>query len=436
MDPTVPVEIVLEPLEGHTRYAPVAVIGYWLQRSHFLAPFWSELHWPVKVYQHTPIAKLETVLVSILVGNRAICQINTTLRPDLPLARAWGQEQFAEQSTVADLLNQATHTQVVQLQRGHAALLRQHSRALRHDFDAGWLLLDYDATGLLISKNAEGSEKGYFTGHRNRYGRQLVRITAPTYHETLASYLYPGSTLAFTTLKDGMGRAAQLLGLSREQRQRTIVRSDAGIGTDANINWLLWSGYQVLTKGFSHTRAAAQARLVAPEDWIRDPDQERWIAASVRPPPFGRRADVYVLRWPSQQGFRYGTLINTVPGLSPLSTWHLCDGRGAAEVEIRADKQGLKLPQRRKHKWAAQMVLVLLTDVAHNLLTWLHAALLADGPCADFGTLRIVEDLLTIPGRLEFEGTTLHKVALLETHPYAPQMRVALQKLLQNDFAL
>ncbi|MCX7856193.1 MAG: hypothetical protein N2556_09545, partial [Anaerolineae bacterium] len=91
-----PIEIVLEPLAEYTCYAPVAVIGYWLRRSQFLTPFWSELQWPVKVYQYTPQAKLETILASILVGNRALYQINTTLRPDRWLARAWGQQQFAE----------------------------------------------------------------------------------------------------------------------------------------------------------------------------------------------------------------------------------------------------------------------------------------------------------------------------------------------------
>jgi hypothetical protein len=89
----------------------------------------------------------------------------------------------------------------------------------------------------------------------------------------------------------------QRLLLSRSQRRRTIVRSDAGIGTDANINWLLGRDYQVLTKGFRHTRAAAQARLIpAEESWQRDPEQERWIAEAVSPPRFGRSADVYVLR--------------------------------------------------------------------------------------------------------------------------------------------
>ncbi len=162
--------------------------------------------------------------------------------------------------------------------------MQQHSRTLRHDFRTHWLLLDYDLTALLAAKGAEGSEKGYFSGHRNRYGRQLVRISAPGYHETLISLLYLGSCLGFTTLKSGMQALERQLPMERWQRQRTIIRSDAGLGTGENVNWLLWRGYQVLTKGFSHTRAAVRARLITdPEAWIRDPDRERWIARSVAP---------------------------------------------------------------------------------------------------------------------------------------------------------
>jgi len=58
---------------------------------------------------------------------------------------------------------------------------------------------------------------------------------------------------------------------------------------------------------------------------------------------------------------------------------------------------------------------------------------MADGHYAHFGTLRIVEDLLTIPDRLEFKGPTLHKVALLETHPFADHMCIALDKLLTKS---
>jgi len=49
----------------------------------------------------------------------------------------------------------------------------------------------------------------------------------------------------------------QRLPLSRQQRQCTIVLSDADIGTDANTNSLLWRGYQVLMNGFSHTQVAS-----------------------------------------------------------------------------------------------------------------------------------------------------------------------------------
>jgi hypothetical protein len=46
------------------------------------------------------------------------------------------------------------------------------------------------------------------------------------------------------------------------------------------------------------------------------------------------------------------------------------DARGACETEIQADKGGLLLSRRRKKVLAAQETLVLLTDLAHNLLAW------------------------------------------------------------------
>ena len=42
------------------------------------------------------------------------------------------------------------------------------------------------------------------------------------------------------------------------------------------------------------------------------------------------------------------------------------------------------------------MVLILLTDIADNLLWWFHTALLTEEPCDDFGILHMVKDLLTI----------------------------------------
>ena len=55
---------------------------------------------------------------------------------------------------------------------------------------------------------------------------------------------------------------------------------------------------------------------------------------------------------------------------------------------------------------------------------------LEDSPFADFGTKRIADELMCIPGRVEFMDGKLHKVALLETHPCADDMRLVLEELL------
>lgn len=205
------------------------------------------------------------------------------------------------------------------------------------------------------------------------------------------------------------------------------------MGTDANVNWLLWQGYQVLMKGFSGTRAKRLAKQVQETDWLEDPERKRWIAPARNPPRFGRKLNVFVLRWANRKGaLRYGTLLSTLLDVEAFSTWRLYDGRGAVEVEIKADKQGLRLPKRRKKSFAAQEGLILLTDLAHNLLSWFHHWVLEESAFAGFGAKRMVEELMCMPGRVEIVDGRLEKVILLETHPYAEQMREILQNLLNH----
>ncbi|MCP4935334.1 MAG: hypothetical protein GY927_14320 [bacterium] len=384
----------------------------------------------MKTYDHTPTAKLQDMLVSILAGNNAVSQINTRLRPDVALAAAWDRKQFAEQSNIAKLLDRLTPPHLEQLRQGSQCLFRRYGQTIYHDYRTHWLLLDLDLTGLQASRRAEGSCKGYCSGKRNRYGRQLVRGSVPTYHETLWSSLHPGNQPGGATLKPSVEKIQTFLGVTKAQRQRTIIRTDAGLGTDENINWLLWGSYQVLMKGYSGTRAVSLARQVDGKAWIQDPHGTRWIAWALNPPRFGRRVNVFVLRWPGKKGMRYGILLSTLLPLKPLATWHLYDGRGAAEIEIKADKQGLRLPKRRKKSMAVQEGLILLTDVAHNLLSWMHHWVLEETPFRGFGTARIVDELLTIPGQVVIKEGKLHKVALLKSHPYAESMRSILQNLL------
>jgi hypothetical protein len=84
------------------------------------------------------------------------------------------------------------------------------------------------------------------------------------------------------------------------------------------------------------------------------------------------------------------------------------------EVEIRADKSGLLLHQRRKHSLAAQE-------------GWIVGSAFEG-----FGPKRIVKDLFWIPGQLTFKGDRLQKVALRENHPYATEMQLCLRKLLKT----
>jgi hypothetical protein len=152
-------KVVLEDMDTYSSYAPLAVLGYCLTRTDFLAPLWSELEMSVKKVTHSPVEKLQDLLVGILIGMEGINQINTQLRPDLTLAAAWNRMCFAEQSTIADLLDAFEPKQVNQLRQGYDTLFRCYSQTMRHDFERQWLMIDIDPTVLPASRRAAASSK-------------------------------------------------------------------------------------------------------------------------------------------------------------------------------------------------------------------------------------------------------------------------------------
>ena len=162
--------IRLTSMPQDTSFVPLGVLGYCLTRNAFLAPVLSELALPIKEVDHGPNAKVQDVLVSILAGCRAISQVNTRIRPDTALARAWGRERFAEQSTLSRTLDAFGEAQIVQLRQGSEVLFRRESRTLRHDFAQDWLWLDIDLTPLPASKHAEDSTKGKIGGEKTDMG--------------------------------------------------------------------------------------------------------------------------------------------------------------------------------------------------------------------------------------------------------------------------
>jgi hypothetical protein len=220
----------------------------------------------------------------------------------------------------------------------------------------------------------------------------------------------------------------RVLGLTPAQRRRTVLRLDGGFGTDANLNWALWQGYQVLAKGYSGKRANAFARAVTRWEELRA--GERWIAPAPLPLRYYRRTQTIVVKWKTEQG-RYGHSLLTTSlrehSLAALAETY--DARAAIEAEIKADKGGLQLHRRRKQRLPAQEALVLVTDLAHNLLAWTRGWMFCDSPFAEAGIYRIVKELLPIPGKVTLQGGQLVKLRLKESHPFARPMLACLTRL-------
>lgn len=426
-----PTIIRLTDMPNETGFAPLGVLGYCLTRTEFLAPVWAELDLGLKTVDHSPVSKLQDVVTSVLTGCRAISQVNTRLCPDLALAHAWGRERFADQSQLARTLDIFDPTHVSQLRRGCEALFRRESHVLHHDFDCDWLWLDIDLTPLPISKHAEGSTKGKL-GKKNRYGRQLARVEAPQYHETLFSQVYPGkqeSSPSYIPMVDALDL---FLGLTAVQKQRTVLRSDAGFGSDANVNYALKAHWQVLTKNKGGRRPQAWAQRVAAADW-QSLGKERWVAQAVDPPSYASPTQCLVLRWLTSNGVvKYAVVLCSISTWTAAETIMYYDDRGACETEIQADKEGLKMEQRRKKHLAAQEALILLTDVAHNLLAWVPQWMFPDEPLASFGTTRLTQDVSQLPGRLFFDCERLAEVQLNRLHPHAEAVAAGLQRLLNH----
>ena len=256
---------------------------------------------------------------------------------------------------------------------------------------------------------------------------------APQYHETLFSRLYPGQQHSSPTYIPVLQALDQFLNLKSVQKQRTILRSDSGFGADDNINYALSKKWQVLTKGSGGQRPGSFARQVATTDWqVLRPD-DRWVAQAVNPPTYVKPVQHLVLRWRNQKGeLKHATVVCSILAWSMTETINHYDARGACETEIQADKGGLKLCKRRKKQAPAQEVLILLTDIAHNLLAWSSSWMFPDGSLTEFGTTRLIEDILAIPGRLIFDNEQLVEVQLNERHPHAVQVALGLQRLLAH----
>ncbi len=209
------------------------------------------------------------------------------------------------------------------------------------------------------------------------------------------------------------------------------MRLDAGFGNDQNINWLLHRGYQILSKGKSGKRAAAFARQV--KQW-QQLEEDTWIALAPRYlcHRYYRRTQTVMLRWYNQRSsqFKHALLICSLMDYDLIQISQLYDDRASIENEIKADKAGLLLPRRRKKQFNAQEALVLLTDLAHNIVAWTRHFWAAQPEIGDIGIYSIVNKIMPIPGKVMFADDHLVKVRLQATHPLAKPVLACLSRIL------
>lgn len=404
--------------------ASLAAIGVKLHQLDIFGPIRTQVQIQQKTVKHTPAEKLYDAWISLLAGAHGLVEINTRLRTDRGLQKAFGRSACAEQSVVQETLDACSAENVTQLQQALDEIFQRHSQSVHHDYQATFHLLDVDMSGLPCGPKAAFATKGYFAGQYHRRGRQVGRVLSTRYEEVVVDRLFAGNVQLIKALQPLVEAAETTLNLDDAKRARTIIRVDAGSGTLDDLNWLLARGYEVMAKEYSGRRVVRLANAVT--EWVQDPDWSERSFAWVSEPPTGyiRPLQRIVVRCQRLDGtFAYGVLICSLspeqvltvlkrpcshvadPGAVLAAYVNFYDQRGGGiETSFKGDKQGLGLTKRNKKRFEAQHMIVLLGSLAHNVVVWARRWL----SCPQIqrhGILRMVRDVFHVSGVLRFDAS-------------------------------
>jgi len=440
--------------EHSSAHASLAALGVYLRHLDLFGPIREQVHIAQKTVRYTPTDKLYDAFIALLAGAQGLVEINGRLRPDPALQAAFGRCGCAEQSVVQETLDACSEETVEQLEAAWALIYRQHSQGYRHPYADAWQILDVDMSGMPCGKKAAMATMGYFAKQRNRRGRQLGRVMATRYHEVVVDRLFDGKTQLNVAVLPLVSAAEVTLDLDAAQRERTLIRIDAGGGSISDINWVLMRGYFVVAKDYSTARARLLAGQV--QDWVVDPrDAERQVglvpgpASDYHAGQYRRSITRVAVRCRLANGqWGVGVVVSSLPPadacalagldaaaatdprLALLAYVYLYDQRGGGvETSFKEDKQGLGITKRSKKRFAAQQVVALLGALAHNVLTWAKRWVLALAPAIRrLGIKRLVRDVFGITGRvaMDHEGH-VRQIVLNEANRLTRHLLVALQ---------
>lgn len=178
--------------------------GHYAQEIGLIDLFKEHLKINMKTVHHSPVEKVIELFVSMIAGCPDVKTMNNRLVPDRLAAAAWGQEQFADQSQVSQVLHRISPQNLLQLEEIFHSLFSQRSLARRHPVDE-WLVVDLDMTGLPVSpssKTYEGAAFGFMQEETGKGYKLTCAYTGGELGEVLGGLFDSGSAHCATKLLD------------------------------------------------------------------------------------------------------------------------------------------------------------------------------------------------------------------------------------------
>jgi len=414
----------MEKYTGFSGHASLASVGMWMNENQIWEVIEERVKIKQKVVKHTPTDKMKDLLINILAGGHGIADVNNRVRVDKPIQLAFGRNVCAEQSTISETLDTSTEENVLEFGGALKVIYKKHGQGYQHDYENKCQVLDIDLSAMLSGKQAQGATKGYFSGHENRRGRQLGRVVASLYNEIVCEKLYPGTVQLEKNLPELIKMAENVLDLDENRRKRTILRVDAGGGTDANINFFLERGYFGMIKVKNWQRTCKLVKTVTSWQALPQlPDHEwGWVG---EPHEYVQPTQQLAIRWPNKKkgGWHYAVLVFNLTDelifelaclpmpqiftklelISAILDAYDLRG-GGVETSYKNSKQGIGLHKRNKKSFHAQAMLILLAQLAYNMIGWVQNELAQhSSKIASFGTLRMIRDAFQISGKIDFD---------------------------------
>jgi hypothetical protein len=440
-----------------TLQAPLCALGEVLRVREVFQPIHDLVSIRQKTVVYRPTDKLVFVVLGMLSGAETVSEIQNKVRPDRGLLAAFGYQRCADASVIQQTLDASTEATVASLEAALAAVrLKQGQRHQVSLETEDEIRVDIDLSSLPIGKHAEGSEKGYVAKKPNTYTRQLARMVCGDTQEIFTQALYPGKTNSDAVFKPMLSKLETVLTLDTvEKRSRVRLRFDAGFGTDANINYALWRGYRLIGKMYNSCRI--QKLVATVEAWVSVPTRKGikgreagWVQ---HPHRYARRTVQVAVRTPKKDGtWSYAVLVSTDTTATLADLVCEYDKRsGAPENSFCQDYQALSLRKYRKAGFIAQRVLLLLAELAHNLMIWMktwfieaietpqdaseqteNAHRKATEMLQSRGLKRLRRDILALPGKVCVEGKKVVGIRINPLYPMITHVSTACEALFQQ----